>query len=108
LNLFSNLQKIDSEIKEKMVSLGIDCHHLKQNLVEGKFRSDTSAYLIFRKDKLTDKIHELLTKEQDQMKSHLPQLKFKPGCSNSPLVKRQSLLGKNSKSRIKLILPKCN
>jgi DNA integrity scanning protein DisA with diadenylate cyclase activity len=71
LKLFSDLREIDSEIQKYMIELGIDCHQLQQNLSEGKFGNYTSSYLMLRKDKLTDKINEFMSNDQDQIISNL-------------------------------------
>jgi 5'-AMP-activated protein kinase catalytic alpha subunit len=104
LNLFSNLNDIDSEIKNYMIGLRIDCQQLQQNLSEGKFRNDTSSYLILQKDKLTDKVNELFSKDQDQLNSNLLALHAKRRISKPTIMKPEVFVRKTSKARIRVIL----
>jgi serine/threonine protein kinase len=92
LKLFSNCQKIDSEIKKSMISLGIDCKQLEQNLNEGKFEMETTSYLLLRKEKLKDKVNELLS--NDQLNSTSSPFNSMRRSSN-PFIKELNSIQKN-------------
>jgi DNA integrity scanning protein DisA with diadenylate cyclase activity len=99
LKLFSDLREIDSEIQKYMIELGIDCPQLQQNISEGKFGNYTSSYLMLRKDKLTDKVNEFISKDQDQINSNLSLLNVIRRSSKPKITKPQVLRKKDLNRR---------
>ncbi|OHT13668.1 carbon catabolite derepressing protein kinase [Tritrichomonas foetus] len=56
---------IDKEIVDKMISLGVDCHPLHQQLLVGEFSELTAIYKMLTKDKMTEKMKDLMQSIQN-------------------------------------------
>ena len=64
---------IDKEIVDQMMSFGIDCHPLHQQLLVGEFTELTSIYRQLEKNKTTEKMKDLLQNVQTAAAQRQPQ-----------------------------------
>lgn len=64
---------IDKEIVDQMVNFGIDCHPLHQQLLVGDFTELTSIYRQLVKEKITEKMKDIMQNIQNAAAQRQPQ-----------------------------------
>ena len=88
---------IDKEIVDKMTNLGLDCHHLHQQLLVSEFTELTAIYKMLHKDKLTEQMKDLLQNAQASAKPTQMKFAFAPsgekGANPIPAPQRMSPFG---------------